>query len=81
MKYPTVESIIADQSNVVESWTIDDVAKSLKQIEAAITKIELALAKQPSFEARSLQQNGVKELRKLLQTLNSKLNRLLGIAF
>lgn len=82
LETPTINSIL-QRSTMVESWTVDDVAKSLKKIETSIHKLEIAMAKQDSNiygQVRDAERRNLAEIRQLIGHVSQQLNKVLQVS-
>lgn len=79
-RYPTVEQYLLEKTQV-HAWTIDDLVKSLKRVDDGLRKIEVNLAKDPSWATRSDQKKLLNELQTQFKKISEQLNRLLGASF
>ena len=66
---------------MVCAWTVDDVARSLKNIEQALQKLAIENAKENNSWSSSSRTQQVNEIQKLMKRLTEQMNRLLGISF
>jgi hypothetical protein len=79
--YPTIDSVLV-RSAIVEAWTVADVTRSLKNIEDAVRKVEVGMAKETSdFLSSSQQKRQLADIQKLMKKLSEQLNRILGASF
>lgn len=80
-QYPILSSVLqqADRT-IVEAWTVDDVIKLLKSIEASQKKLELEIVKQSNDKYGGARLEKVMaEIKQNQAALLNRLNKLLGI--
>lgn len=77
---PTLDKILHGRHKV-ESWTVNDVAKSFKEIQSSIQKIEISLAKKDrrSYPYSNTDIELMKAISKQLRYVSEQLNHILKI--
>lgn len=80
LKYPVVEAVLRE-SCAIQAWCVDDLVRSLKDIESSLRKIEMTTVKEGDWIRRAEQKRQVTDLHVQFKKLTEQLNRLLGVSF
>ncbi|QDK43870.1 hypothetical protein DOM22_01175 [Bdellovibrio sp. ZAP7] len=77
---PTLDKILQGKQKI-EAWTVDDVAKSFKEIQSSIQKMEIALAKSDrrSYPYANTDIQLMRSISKQLHAVSLQLNQVLKI--